>query len=455
LPERTRWRRPTTTDRVSGSSRQSVGDALRAETLIASLVAVTGWRRVAGLSAVAFVVRAAYLLVWAPAGALRSDAAHYHEIAAHLAAGEGFTSTFPQLSAHATAFRPPLYPAVLGTLYRIVGASPLAGRWLNVLIGIGVVLLADRVASRLRGPAAGLVAGLLVAISPSLVANDVNVLAEPLGLLLLLAVWLHVDRGRWVLAASLTGAMVLTRPSAQLVAIVLVAWVAHRAGLRRAAGFGAIVVLVVAPWLVRNELDVHTWRLYTSNGFNLAAMYSEPAQATHAFVDPVHDPRFEYTRFDQFDEAQWDRTMSELGIAGLRQNPTYVIENVARNTGATFELHPSYNDGPEFEDGRNADVRRVGLPLFYVLTVTGVAGWWKVRRTPLGSLIAVSACSFVAISLLLVAPPRLRAPWDLACCIGAAIFAVDTVNVRRARRRAARRVGGQGAFDRALAEVRD
>jgi hypothetical protein len=314
---------------------------------------------------------------------------------------------------------------VLGALYRVTGPSAVAGKWLNVVIGIAVVLLADRVATRLRGPAAGLVAGALVALSPSLIANDTNLLAEPLGLVLLLGVWLTLDDDRWAWASILTGAMVLTRPSAQLFAVVVVIWIAKRDGMRRAVAFAAVLLMVLAPWLVRNHAQVNTWSLFTSNGFNLAAMYAEPAQQTGSFVDPVQDPRFEATRLDQFDEAQWDRTMQGLGADGLRAHPTYIVENVVRNTAAMFELHPSYNDGAELEDGRNAAARRWGLPLFFVVSVAGVGGWWRSRHARLAQLMGLASVSFVAISLLFLSPPRLRAPWDLACCIGAAVFVVD------------------------------
>jgi 4-amino-4-deoxy-L-arabinose transferase-like glycosyltransferase len=405
------------------------------------LIDLGGWQRAGVLSAVAATTRVIYLIGFTEPGRVRSDAAHYHDIATNLAGGNGFASTFPQLSAHATAFRPPLYPGMLAALYRVVGANPVAGKWLNIVLGVLVVLLVDRVATRLRGPAAGLVAGLLVAVSPFIIANDVNLSAEPIGLVLLLLVWMALDDDRWAVAGVLTGLMVLTRPSAQVFAAVAAIWCIRRLGIRRAVAFAAVVLVTIAPWVVRNEVQVHTWTVVTSNGFNAAAIYSEPAQQTHSFVDPIQDERFASTRFDQFDEASWDRAMARAGLEGLRAHPGYVVENVVRNTAATFELHPSYNDGAEREDGRNADLRRLGLPLFYAVTAAGVAGAWRARREPLVQLIAVSAATFVAISLLFVAPPRLRVPWDLACCIGASVLAVDLVRAHRASR-AARPVVG-------------
>ena len=46
-------------------------------------------------------------------------------------------------------------------------------------------------------------------------------------------------------------------------------------------------------------------------------------------------------------------------------------------------------------------------------------------------LLAVVA-QFVLLSLVLVAPPRLRAPFDLAMCLGAGLLVASFVDARRA-----------------------
>lgn len=368
---------------------------------------------------VAATARAVYLFGLTDPHGVRSDAAHYHEIAANLASGRGFASTFPQLEVHATAFRPPLYPAVLGALYRVTGPSVLAGKLATLVIGLGVVVLAARLADRIGGRIAGDVAGLLVATFPPLIANDVNLLAEPLGLLLVLGVLLAIGDGRPGVAGVATGLAMLTRPSAQLLLVVVGVWLWRAKGVRIAACYAAIAVVVVAPWVVRNAVEVGTPTIVTSNGFNLAAMYSVEAQATGAFVDPVHDERFGAFRLDQFDEAGWDARMRAHGIDGLAANPAFVVTNVARNAAATFELWPPYNEGPELEDGRNLAVRKATLPFFYAVALAGIAGLWRARRSPDARLLGAVTAYFTLTSLLVLAPPRLRAPFDLACCIGA------------------------------------
>lgn len=384
---------------------------------------------------VALAVRVTYLFLATDVEAVPSDSGHYREIASNLAAGDGFSSTFPQLFVHATAFRPPGYPVLLAGLFRITGPSMVGGKLLNVAIGVAVVVLVAWLVRHRVSPTAGWIAGGLVAMYPPLVANDVNLLTEPLSLLLLVLLAAEVSgRARWWLLGMETALLVLTRPSAQAFSLVVIAYTFRRIGFRRTAAYAVVVVMLVAPWMVRNRLQVGTWNLYTSNGFNIAAMYSKPAQDSRSFVDPVFDERFRDHRLSQFDEGAWDREMAEVGFDGLRSNPRYVVFNVGRNAVATLELWPALNEPAEREDGRNLTVRLVTLPVFYVVTGLGVVGSWRRRRTVAVSFLAVSGLYFVVVSLFFVAPPRLRAPFDLACCVGTAVLVATWLQASAASR---------------------
>src|SRR5690349_1288188 len=63
---------------------------------------------------VALVARVVYWLRYVPDYAPISDAGQYHDLATNIAEGRGFVLTFPQIFPHQTAFRPPLYPYLLG-----------------------------------------------------------------------------------------------------------------------------------------------------------------------------------------------------------------------------------------------------------------------------------------------------------------------------------------------------
>jgi 4-amino-4-deoxy-L-arabinose transferase-like glycosyltransferase len=383
--------------------------------------------RVVALVAVALVVRLAWWLVVTPDYVPISDANHFFGLAGFLADGDGFSLVFPQAELHATAFRPPVYPGLLAGVFAVVGTSIVAGRVVNLLIGLVLVVLVERLGTRLGGSTAGLVAGLLVAVSPQLVANDLSLLSEPIGLVLLVGLVLALLDDRWLVAGLLCGLVLLTRPSAQPFLLLVLAWVLWQLGWRRTAQVGLVTLAVLAPWVVRNIVQVDTPQLVTSNGFTVAAVYGPEAQDRGGFVDPVYDPAYDDSRFRllEFEEGEWDRELLAHGLDGLREHPTSVARVVKDNALRWFELRPSANETAERFDGRNLRLRPWTLPFFWLTTVLGVVGLARRWRDPGVVLVAGIGLFFTALSLLLVASPRLRAPFDLVCYLGVGLLVAE------------------------------
>jgi 4-amino-4-deoxy-L-arabinose transferase-like glycosyltransferase len=367
-------------------------------------------------------LRVLYLALLTRSRPLTSDAAQYNFLAANLARGRGFVDTFPQLGLHQTAFRPPAYPALLSVVYRIFGESIGVGRFVNVLIGTAVVVLLVRLVHPVLGSRAALAGGVAAAIAPNLIANDTYILTEPLSLLLLVLLLGTTINRRWVLSGLLTGLLVLTRPSAQYLVIVLAVWFVVTIGWRKAVLFVGLAALVVAPWIARNWVQLGSPVLVTSNGFNLAAMYSVPADELGAFVDPIRNPYWDDRRLDQFDEVVWDRNLRRDAIDNIRDDPTVVPRVVGRNALAFFELRPSTNRYAEEADGRSMEARNATLVVFYATLVMGLVGFVRRWREPLVLLAIIVGGYFTVASLVFVAPPRLRSPLDLMLCIGVAAF---------------------------------
>jgi hypothetical protein len=376
----------------------------------------------------ALVVRLLYWAVLTPSWKPRSDAAQYVDVARNLARGHGYASAFPQVVVHATAFRPPLYPALLSPLIWLGGNTLWPPRLLNALIGTAVVVLAGKYAESIAGPRSGVVAACVVAVYPPLLANDTVTLTEPLALALLLIALLAVDRRRWVLAGLACGLFVLTRPNGYLFVVLVAAFIATSLDWRRGLGCLAIAAAVVAPWLFRNEIQIGTWQLATSDGFTIAAIYAPAAQSAGTFVDPVFAPQYSAAgdKLLRLNEAQWSDHLMSLGIQGAEAHPGYVWRTVRRNVHSYFEISPSLNTAAEAADGRRELVRTLSLPLFYAVTVAGVVGLVRFRRDRRVLLLGLITLQFVALSLVLVAPPRLRAPFDLACCIGVGLLVSPT-----------------------------
>ena len=376
-----------------------------------------------GVTALAAVSRVLYWVLVTPNYTPDSDAAQYQLLAENLAAGRGYSLVFPGLVTHPTAFRPPLYPLLLAGSYKVFGTHLMVGRGLNLTIGVVVVVLVYLLAERLGGSIAGLVAGAVAAIYPPLIANDVVLLTEPLSLALLLGMLLAFSYRKWWLAAGLCGLLVLARPSAQYLVLVVTVWALWQFGWKRALGLLGIVGLVISPWVVRNWVQLGSPVMVTSNGFNWAAVYSPQAESHGGFVDPSRDPGFEDYRLLQQDEVAWQSALQRLAFANLRRHPSQVAWVVQENAVAYFELDPSRNRGSESLDGRNLDFRDATLPLFYVVTTLGLVGLVVSWRKPLVVLVLGLVAYFVATSLVLIAAPRLRAPVDVLCCVGVGLFA--------------------------------
>ncbi len=379
-----------------------------------------------------------------------SDAMHYDGIARNVARGLGIAHEYPGVAVHPTAFRPPMWPALLGGAYRIAGAHLAVGQALNLVLGAVGAALVYLVAAELANPRAGLVAGLVFAAYPPLLANNVTTLSEPLGIVVLLCAVCALVRRRPLLAGVAAGLLALTWTSGQLF-VVLVALCAWRLVGRRGAVAALVAGLcVVAPWSVRNEVRVGTPQLDTSNGYNLAAVYSpETQRVPHVYsTDPVTARAFDTPAWQaaRADEATWDQLLRNRGITGIKDNPVRVLETVRHNVAAMFDVGSPDNRYADHLDGRSRTVRAIGSWCFPIVTALGLAGLALSMRSPgVGVVVAVTAY-FGALTIPTVMAPRLRGPFDLACCLGCGLL------VRWAIDRRATRKAGSAPVDLTLAE---
>ena len=387
-------------------------------------------RTLALLGAGAVGVRLVYLAAFAGDYKPRSDANHYQAIASAFANGDGISARFPFTYQHPTAFRPPVYPALLGAFYWVTGAHVGVGQLVNVALGTTVVVLAALLGAHIGGYRAGVAAGIAVGVYPPLLANDVVLLSEPLSLVLLLAMILLLVRNRPAWAGAACGFLVLTRPSAQLLVVVVAAWLVRRAGWRAAARFGAVSIVVVAPWVVRNWVLVGAPTIVTSNGFNLVSTYSDEALASKGFADAVFDSLFTRINLTHRNEVELDNAYRDDALDDVRDRPTIPLLVVRHNLARYFELRPDVNESAERSDGRDITVRNVTLPLVYLVTVAGIIGLVRARRRRGAELLLLEAAYFTVVTVAVIAVPRLRAPLDLASAIGVGLLVTELLRRR-------------------------
>jgi hypothetical protein len=209
------------------------------------------------------------------------DFAIYHELAAALSTGDGYSYTGPQ-GLHAdlriflhnyyadlplpTAFRPPAYPFILAAVYRIFGVVPLYGFLLNALIGAltGVLLFALLYPiDRSRAFAAGLLWELYPAsiFGTNLINTEITFTFLLVGLayVIMRAMLTKSRCSAWQAAVSgvLLSIALLTRSATHLVLATALAVALSACSLRRRAVVIAITAICAVPllfaWGMRNQ----------------------------------------------------------------------------------------------------------------------------------------------------------------------------------------------------------
>lgn len=225
---------------------------------------------------------------------LVSDGAAYDAWAARIAAGDWLGKD--------VFYQAPLYPYFLAIVQRLVGDDLGRIRSVQALIGAlscGVLLLA---AARLVGRAAGLAAGLLLALYPPAIFSDLIIQKTVLDSLFLACVlWTLATAQEWSVASmrasclpwaaggAALGALVLTRENALLLLPALAAWALWR--LRQAArsrrltavaSFLGGTAVLLAPvglrnWIVGGEFALTTAQLgpnfYIGNNTEAPGVY--------------------------------------------------------------------------------------------------------------------------------------------------------------------------------------
>jgi len=260
-----------------------------------------GWRWATALTAIALVgvgFRLTYLALVGPHLKLGLDSIWYVLEATSLANSHHYSDpTLIFQGIHRpTANFPPLYPLFLAVLHKLGATTSHDYQVAGACCGGATVVLTGLLGRRIGGPAVGLVAAGIVAVSPVLVATDATVMSETIAVpltvaVLLAATWAAASCSvpRWGLVGALAGLVALARGEAIGLAMVLVpVLVISVPGvnrLRRLAQLGTVVgaaALVLAPWLIRNVEIFHPPVLLSSNldsvlsGANCGPAYNGP-----------------------------------------------------------------------------------------------------------------------------------------------------------------------------------
>lgn len=310
---------------------------------------------VAGLA----ILARALVVAW---GASRvppsADGSFYHVVAQRIAAGEGYTWLWPDGAVTHAAHYPVGYPALVGGLYAIFGAHPVAAMMLNLVFGALGALAAYTLSRDLlartfgaegvqleRGALAG---GLVVALLPTLVLYTPALMTElAVGSVVLVA----ADCARrarsssgpgavtWlVLTGLVVGAATLLRPQCIVLAPLLGLLAEARSAPRAlgAALLASVLALgVTAPWIARNCDKMGVCSFVSANGgWNLLIGTYEEGRG--AWI-PIEAERVPSACREVFAEAEKDVCFRRAAEERIRGAPLAWIALAPAKLRVTFD----------------------------------------------------------------------------------------------------------------------
>jgi hypothetical protein len=247
-------------------------------TMMSSLIARHPLAVVFGLALAVRLINVALLAGNAPFFA-EMDADHYWELGGRLAAPGAFWPALLTLT-----YRMPLYPLLLAGVQSAFGEAPRVVAFIQALADAGTCTLIAGLGS-LVSPQVGLLAGLLAALSVTLVVLSTQILTDTIFLFFFTAMLLAGARfllqpsnGRAALAGLAGGMSLAIRPAATgllAAAVPLVLIVVYRQRRRLApalvasALFAVAAALPAAPVWIRNIVHFGSFHLTAQGGDHL------------------------------------------------------------------------------------------------------------------------------------------------------------------------------------------
>jgi len=194
---------------------------------------------------------------------LDADSPSYFELGSRLAEHGDFMSTdwnrepVGPRDVQPTALRAPLWPVVQAIPYSIFGATPTAGRILNIGLDSLACALLVAAGARLHSVRAGVLAGTAGALWPQFIASTRQVMSDSLFTLLVVILLIVLDRHRehssvrsGIEIGLVLGLITLARPNGFAVACAIFLWLGWRAWRRGATARPLLAVGLTAAILV-------------------------------------------------------------------------------------------------------------------------------------------------------------------------------------------------------------
>lgn len=417
---------------------------------VRSWLATPEARWILAIFLLAFVVRLAFVVYVhpSPRDGRYDDSVFYDSAARHLAAGDGYVydpvifNVPGDPKPNATALWPPGYPATLAVLYKFSGNAQWAGRLFNVLVGALTPVLVFLIARRLFDLAAAAFAGVALAIFPGHVLFTAILLSETwfgflLALILAICVYFVFPRER-PNVPLLVGLGVLTaftgyvRGEFLAYGVVLALLLLLRYRRQAAVPIAALTlgaVIVVVPWVVRNEVQMGEPIIGTTGAGRVAYQGHNPETnggesfITYFKLEEPYRGTLDRTEIEVRANSDgmrlartyaWDHKLRELQLVGKRM---YLL---FRNDEAGVQWiqvnKPLFLTASAEKLSRLSDFSFFGL---IAVVLAGAPFWWRWRDLRMWVVFAVIPFYMLLFGVLFIGNPR----YHYAMYIPFAVFA--------------------------------
>jgi 4-amino-4-deoxy-L-arabinose transferase-like glycosyltransferase len=345
-----------------------------------------------------------------------SDYAGYHSMAINLLSGRGLTDgeSFAMLSAGYPLF-------VLVPIFAVFGDNLLAAQLGNALLGVLTTWLIYLIAREVGAGRIGrLVAPLIFAfylpswIYAEYLAKENLMTPLMLGIVLLsvrclrdASVWVSLLLGVLIGLLAITGNAGLAILPVAFLALAMMPISLRGRGLRMGL-VGLVAMLVIAPWLMRNDAVIGEPILNSNGGFNLY-LGNNPA-ANGFFVSIADTPRgATWPQLREEGEVIASNTLKIEAIDWIKRNP-YDFLALAVTKGRLFWMPPVHEGkGVQSRVEVMTRVAWLGQYLFICTLAIGSAAFVQLRNRKTG-LLWLAIVGYTAVHMIFYVIFRYREP---------------------------------------------
>jgi 4-amino-4-deoxy-L-arabinose transferase-like glycosyltransferase len=413
----------------------------------------------AGLTLLALALRL-FWVFYTDTTPLGGDPHWYYVVGANLAKGYGFVATRNELNeiiapGKPTAYWPPGYPFALAAAFKLFGISNTHAQVMNALLGACAIPFVYVLGSALFDRRAGLASAALYATFPSAIVWTPVLFPEPLFVLLFLAALCLVvvppkTERAWLAVAGfglLTGMAALTRGEGLLLLpVAAVYWLARsgwRLALRNTAIAVVLAVATIAPWTIRNAVELRAFIPISTNSASVLRIgHSPDAQGyTDWTTDIVGGFGMEESHFRPDWEARGYREYTRRAIAYAFGHPQRELElsglkiyHVYRSDAGMMSWLTTLDSTPLKPEGLQDALWYLLTYSYYVLlfaAILSVPVW--LRRDPRRLLLASLFLFWTAFHVVFTGDVRYHLPllpFFAIAAFGTASLAIDRVAVR-------------------------